>query len=100
MLDDPAIDGAVSLLSILAHPVRLRVVLRLHQDGAESVGELARLTATEQSAMSHHLRLLRDARLVVTERRGKEVLYALADDHVGRIARAAVLHAAERTGEP
>ena len=46
------------------------------------VGELAETVGLTVSAVSHQLRLLRAGRLVTCRREGKQMLYALADDHV------------------
>jgi DNA-binding transcriptional ArsR family regulator len=60
--------------------------------GACSVGELAQGVAMEQSAVSQQLRVLRHLGLVVGRRRGKQVIYALHDDHVGVLLAEAVAH--------
>ena len=46
------------------------------------VGDLADQVGLTVSAVSHQLRLLRAGRLVTCRREGKQMLYALADDHV------------------
>lgn len=46
------------------------------------VGDLAETVGLSVSAVSHQLRLLRAGRLVKCRREGKQMLYALADDHV------------------
>ena len=46
------------------------------------VGDLAERVGLTVSAVSHQLRLLRAGRLVTCRREGKQMLYALADDHV------------------
>lgn len=46
------------------------------------VGDLAETVGLTVSAVSHQLRLLRAGRLVTCRREGKQMLYALADDHV------------------
>lgn len=93
--EDLALERAVDILSCLAHPVRLAVVARLHREGACTVSALCAALEVEQSAMSHHLRHLRDAHLVVSERQGRAVRYALADAHVGHIVADTLAHAAE-----
>ena len=60
----------------LAAPNRVRIVARLRESPC-SVSELAASVEMEQSAVSHHLRLLRDLGLVVCYRRGRRVIYAL-----------------------
>lgn len=65
-------------LRVLADTTRLHI-LRSLGEGPLHVGEIARFVAVEQSLLSHHLRVLRDARLVHAVRDGKAVLYRLAD---------------------
>jgi len=94
-----AIERAVDLLGCMAHPVRLAVLVRLHRDGPANVGALCAELDVDQSALSHHLRHLRAARLVVGERQGKRVIYRLHDEHVGCIVEDTLQHAAELSGE-
>lgn len=96
-LADPlSVEHAVDLLATMAHPVRLTVLSWLYRRGAASVSELGEALGVEQSALSHHLRQLRDRRLVVAERDGKRVMYRLDDAHVGCIVEDAIRHAGER----
>jgi DNA-binding transcriptional ArsR family regulator len=91
--DKSSLRGVVSLLSAVGHPVRLLALIALRRRGPLSVGELRKITDTEQSHMSHQLRVLREARLVRTERRGKQIFYELYDHHVAHIIEDAVQHA-------
>lgn len=94
---DPAyLDGETArvvadTMQALAAPSRVRILSRL---GAEpcSVTELARDVEMEQSAVSQQLRVLRHLGLVVGDRRGRQVIYALHDDHVGVLLAEAVSH--------
>ncbi len=85
-------------LRALAHRSRLELVLAL-ASAARSVGELEQLTGIEQPALSQQLAILRKARLVLTQRKGKHVFYrvdptglagvvALLGELVGPVARA------------
>jgi DNA-binding transcriptional ArsR family regulator len=78
-------------MQALSTPSRIRILGRL-RDGACSVNELAEAVAMEASAVSHQLRLLRHLRLVIAERRGRHVIYALHDSHVGVLLDQAVFH--------
>ena len=92
LLDDPAYArAAAEALQALATPSRLRLLARLH-GGAASVNELAVAVQMEPSAVSHQLRVLRHLGLVVGEREGRRVVYALHDDHVGELLTQAVGH--------
>jgi DNA-binding transcriptional ArsR family regulator len=56
------------------------------------VGDLARHVVMEQSAVSQQLRVLRHLGLVVGERDGRQVIYALHDEHIRTVLEEAVSH--------
>ena len=86
---------AVALFRALAHEPRLRVLLALGQRGPLSVSVLLEEVSLEQSALSHQLRILREARLVQARREGKSVVYAIEDEHVAHIVEDALGHVVE-----
>ena len=63
------------------------------------VQDLADRFGLSPSLVSHHLRLLKAARLMRAERRGKQVFYAVKDDHVRTVLHDMTTHVAEE-GEP
>lgn len=75
-------DGCVDKLKVLAEETRL-AVLELLMERPMRVGELGERLGVEQSLLSHHLRVLRDADLVAARRDGKGVTYELAEGVVG-----------------
>lgn len=66
-------------LKVLADETRL-AVLRQLLDGAKHVGEINDSLGLEPSLLSHHLKILREAGLVESERDGKAVLYRLSPE--------------------
>jgi ArsR family transcriptional regulator, nickel/cobalt-responsive transcriptional repressor len=89
-----SVDTARSVaetMQALATPSRVRILSRLGA-GPCSVGMLAREVGMEQSAVSQQLRVLRHLGLVVGERDGRQVIYALHDDHVRALLTEAVSH--------
>lgn len=77
---DPGSDevpSCASLLKVLADETRLAVVEQLLA-GPKHVGEVNETLGVEQSLLSHHLKVLREAGLVTSRRDGKQVLYSLA----------------------
>ena len=66
-------------LKVLSDRTRLNVMECL-MEGPKHVGELAALLQVEQSLLSHHLKVLREAELVIAVRDGKAVRYQLAPD--------------------
>lgn len=79
---------------LLGDANRLRLVCAC-LDEAVSVQELATRLGLSPSLASHHLRLLRAARLMRTERQGKRVFYRAADEHVRRVVRDMIEHVQE-----
>jgi ArsR family transcriptional regulator, nickel/cobalt-responsive transcriptional repressor len=75
----------------LATPSRVLILAQL-RERPHAVSELVAAVAMEQSAVSHQLRLLRDAGLVVGERHGRRVVYSLSDHHVAWLIDQAVGH--------
>ncbi len=69
------------LFRLLGDSSRLRIVIAC-LDFPVAVGELADQLELSGSLVSHHLRLLKAARIVKAERRGKQVFYSAADDHI------------------
>jgi DNA-binding transcriptional ArsR family regulator len=90
-----ALVAATDLLRALASEHRLAIVQHLGE-GPRCVHELVDAIGASQSLVSQHLRVLRGAQVVKTERRGREVVYSLTDEHIAHIVADAVTHAAER----
>src|SRR5579884_819497 len=78
-------------MQALATPSRVRILSRLAA-GPCSVGDLADEVGMEQSAVSQQLRVLRHLGLVIGERDGRQVIYAIYDDHVRALLTEAVSH--------
>jgi ArsR family transcriptional regulator, repressor of sdpIR and other operons len=60
----------------LADPTR-REILRLLRDGPRTSGEIAQHFPTAWPTVSRHLAQLRDAKLVLSERQGQQIVYEL-----------------------
>jgi ArsR family transcriptional regulator, arsenate/arsenite/antimonite-responsive transcriptional repressor len=68
-------------LTILAHPVRLQLLdVLLHNEGRVCVCDLEAAVPVKQPTVSHHLRLLRTAGLVTSERDGLWAYYRVRRD--------------------
>lgn len=69
--------SCASLLKVLADETRLAVIEQL-LTGPKHVAEINESLGVEPTLLSHHLRVLRDAQLVTSQRDGKHVVYSLA----------------------
>lgn len=79
---------------LLGDPSRLRILLHCAH-AAKPVNTIAEDLDLSQSLVSHHLKLLRDARLVIGERRAKQVFYEIADRHVSDMLFDMIEHVSE-----
>ena len=70
---------------------RIRIVWVLSK-GERSVGDLAELLGMSQPAVSHHLRTLRNMRLVRVRREGRTSHYSLDDQHINRLLHEGIEH--------
>jgi ArsR family transcriptional regulator len=90
------LTAAGDLLRALAAPVRIAIVLQL-REAPRCVHDLVDALGVTQPLISQHLRVLKSAGVVAGERKGREVLYSLVDDHLAHIVVDAVAHVQEDT---
>jgi DNA-binding transcriptional ArsR family regulator len=79
--NEHAVEQLADLFHLLGDPTRLRIVMACVAQPI-AVGDIAAGLAFSSSLVSHHLRLLRAARIVKAERQGKQVFYSAADAHI------------------
>lgn len=91
---DQAVAQLADLFHLLGDPTRLRIVLAC-LPAPIAVGDIATGLELSSSLVSHHLRLLRAARIVKSERQGKQVFYSAADAHISGVLADMLEHIAE-----
>jgi len=79
------------IFKALGDPTRLKIIYVLSKSPL-CVCDIASLLDMTQSAISHHLRLLRNLKLVKFKKEGKMVIYSLDDDHVLRLFKEGLEH--------
>ena len=94
LTEDQAVELA-EIFRLLGDANRLRIAVACLGE-ALCVSDIARRVGLSPSLVSHHLRLLRAARFVKAERRGKQVFYGAVDEHVKCVIRDMVGHVAEQ----
>ena len=88
---------AVRILRALAHPLRLNIIRVIHaNNGSANVGEIYLALDIEQSIASQHLRVLRQAELVITRRDRKFIYYSLDYERIARTNKAITVLKDER----
>ena len=92
--DEDLMYELAELFRIFGDSTRVKILYVL-LDGEKCVGDISEALNATQSAVSHQLRVLKQAKLVKFRRAGKTVYYALADDHVRTIIGMGVEHVTE-----
>lgn len=82
------------MFKMLGDPTRLRIVIAT-LEAPVAVSGIAERLGLSLSLVSHHLRLLRAARLVTADRRGKQVFYRIHDQHVAHVISDMIAHVNE-----
>lgn len=83
-LDINRLRVSTDIMRALAHPLRLRIIKLLAGHQSACVQTIYTELAIEQSVASQHLRILRQAGLLRTERKGKFVYYVLEQERLIR----------------
>ena len=94
MPDEDTLYDLTELFRILGDSTRIRILYVLFE-AEMCVCDIATILGMTQSAISHQLRALKNARLVKGRREGKTVFYSLADDHVKTIIHQGLDHITE-----
>ncbi len=72
------------LCQSLTHPLRLKI-LKILSKGKKNVSQIMEETQKPQPFISQHLKVLREKKVVITEREGNEVYYSLSDPKIEKI---------------
>jgi DNA-binding transcriptional ArsR family regulator len=94
LLSDDDASALADLFRLLGDPSRLRIVVSCLRTPL-AVSDIAERLGLSVSLVSHHLRLLKGARLVRADRQGKQVYYVADDAHVRRMVEGMVTHIGE-----
>ena len=92
---DAELRDVLDVFKTMSDPTRMRIILAIAK-GPITVTDLAAMLDLGQSAVSHQLRLLKQALLVVGDRSGKQIYYHLVDDHVLEIYALTKAHIEEK----
>ena len=92
--DEELLYDLADLFKVFADTTRIKILYSL-MNGELCVADIASVVGTTQSAVSHQLRLLKQAHLVKFRREGKNVLYSLSDNHVYTMIAQGMTHICE-----
>ena len=97
MPDEERLYDLAELFKVFGDTTRIRILYVLFE-AEMCVCDIAELLNMTQSAISHQLRVLKQARLVRSRREGKTVFYSLDDDHVRTVIGQGMEHIEEKHG--
>ena len=78
-------EQIIRITRALNHPIRIQILYYLNDNQKSSVNNLVKQFDVSQPAISRHLRILEEAKLVKSERVRQERYYSLEDTHVIKI---------------
>jgi ArsR family transcriptional regulator len=81
MIDPIIYTLQAELCHSMGHPTRIQI-LHLLFDGPKNVGEIALSSGLGQSTVSRHLAILKRNNLVIAQRHGQEIIYAVANPKI------------------
>jgi len=90
------VEEAAKLLRAFGNPLRLSLLMEL-RDGERCVHELVSALGAAQPLVSQHLKVLTGAGVLHGRRRGREMAYSIADEHMTHVALDALAHVQERS---
>lgn len=93
---DDTIGHLADMFRLMGDPTRLRIILSCLNEPI-NVGDIAAQLDSSPSLVSHHLRLLKAARVLRSERRGKQIFYSALDQHIRCVIDDMVAHIGEPT---
>ena len=94
IMSEDSLFSMAELFRVFGDSTRIKILCALFEH-KRNVTEICELVGMSQSAISHQLRLLKQADLVSSRREGKMMVYSLADDHVKTIIYMAKEHLEE-----
>lgn len=83
VINDEKLEISSEYLRALAHPLRMRILAFIDGQVAVNVNKIYNTMQLEQSITSQHLKILREAGIVETERDGKFILYKIGYERLG-----------------
>lgn len=85
------VEEASKIFAMLGEPVRMKIILAL-MEGELCVYHICEITGGKQSAISQHLRKLKDSKIVKSRKEANQVLYSICDEHIFTIVKTALEH--------
>ena len=94
MPQEETLYDLAELFKVFGDSSRIKIICALLQEEL-CVGDIAAITKSTSSAVSHQMQILKQSKLVKTRREGKLIYYSLKDEHVKKIFKIGCEHIEE-----
>ena len=81
-LNSEELYTAASMMKVLCHPIRISIIELLDDSSKMSVTEIFKALKIEQAIASHHLNTLKNKRVLISERVGKNTYYSVSSPNL------------------
>lgn len=81
------LENTAELLKVMAHPIRLKIIENLIDNGPANVGSMQEKFHIPQPTVSSHLGKLRRAGILISNRNGTEIYYKVENEFILRLAK-------------
>ena len=82
------LEDTAEVLKVMAHPIRLKIIKNLIENGPSNVGSMQEKFNIPQPTVSSHLGKLRRAGILISNRSGTEIYYKVGDEYILGLAKA------------
>lgn len=94
MPDEETLYDVADLFKVFGDTTRIKILYTLFKSDM-CVCDIAEILGMTQSAISHQLKVLKQAKLIKNRREGKQIIYSLDDEHVASIIQIGMEHILE-----
>lgn len=91
-IEDKELVPLSEVFKAFSDVTRLKILMTLIDEESLCVGDIASTIGMTDSAVSHQLKVLKNARLVKSQREGKLILYSIDDEHVKTMLKQGLIH--------
>jgi len=88
LINDSNLHDLAITLRALSHPMRIQIMKLVDKNKMMNVSQIQHILKIEQAAVSHHLNLLKNVKVLKSKRNGKNVEYTMVEGVIERLEKA------------
>lgn len=91
LINDTNLHDLANVMRAISHPMRIQIMKLVEKNKMMNVSQIQHILKIEQAAVSHHLNLLKNVKVLKSKRNGKNVEYTLIEGVIERLEKAVEL---------